>query len=169
MNVVRRRPLLLAAIAIGLLSIGGLVAWPRNGDETSNAELADASRVQYPPILPGLCEARIYAERVNRTRAYDAFYSQSHQGLHVLAADLEWRKNRDLAAQLLRSKSRVENDLLQQNGPLVPSLDALIETARAALRSVDADVSTVDCGSQQIRTGSSRVRKILPVPIPTQP
>jgi hypothetical protein len=63
--------------------------------------------------------------------------------LHLLAADLDDRGERELVGRLLAAKSTVEAQLLRPATPLAASVDALREVTLEALRRVGIGVDTV--------------------------
>lgn len=137
-----------AAIAAILVVLGGIgiavigVPWGGGGGPR-RSELDAAGDRTYPAVMPALCRTAAAARAGRRTDAYDEFYRFAHQGLHVLAADLDARGDRALSGRLLRAKSTVEGELLRPLTPLADSVDTLIALTADGLAAVGADRAVI--------------------------
>lgn len=88
----------------------------------------------------GLCEMQ--GERSSDLEAANAaFFNESHEELHVIAAATEV-VDRAAAGRLLVTKERVESDLARSHLPdsFVPDVAELIGATLAALEAIDVDV-----------------------------
>ena len=130
------RPRLLIPIigtaVIVVIGVVALVVHARN-------ESSERPRTSNATTVVGLCQAAREAADGDRVAATNTFYDQSHQSLHVLAAQVESR-DRSIATRLLETKNTVENEL-NIGGPALPgNLRALAEDARDAMRALGKPV-----------------------------
>jgi len=115
---------LLLTVACAKSSTGPAKAATVGSDRVPVARLMDASA--------GLCQAKA-AAATDPPASRAAFYDRAHDAVHTVARELE-PVDRNLAAQLLEGKEKVESELdARPPAPVVEDLGRLSDVYRAGL------------------------------------
>jgi hypothetical protein len=130
----RRRLGLLALVVVALAVIAVLLRTRSRDSTTSDQALDQLPKAEVmAAVFPGLCQTDQAVRAGRTTEAYNHFFRRAHDGIHVIADDLDQLGNeaRRQSGDLRQAKSAVETGLLT-NAPSLPQDVAILITQTAA-------------------------------------
>jgi len=140
-------PRLIAVAALVIILAVTALVQGRSAEvgEPPNAKAESLSPEELTSAYSALCTSRDLVED-DLVAARDVFFSRAHGTLHLMASEISHR-DRALAAELLESKNRVEQEL-SEVGPqtAADALDGLLCISKQAL--ISLGMSSPSCPNQ---------------------